>query len=178
MIQLFLIALGLSMDACAVSVGKGLQMKQVDKKYMLTISAFFGGFQAIMPIIGYFMGAQFTQFLTSFSSYIACGLLAFIGVSMILESRKPAEEDKLERNIKEILVLSVATSVDALAVGISFALIGADIWMGALIIGVVTFGMCCMGVYIGNRFGIRYKQRAEMLGGLILIGMGIKMLFN
>ncbi|MFA0815778.1 MAG: manganese efflux pump MntP family protein [Anaerofustis sp.] len=182
-IQLLLIGIGLSMDAFAVSVCKGLKMRTVDKKYMLLISIFFGAFQALMPVIGWILGKQFEQYITSYDHWIAFVLLAFVGVKMIMEAIKPDEEDDCEvcavsYDIKEVLVLAVATSIDALAVGITFAFLSVNILSAVLIIGITTFLLSMLGVIVGNRFGIRYKSKAELAGGIVLVLIGVKILLE
>ena len=177
-IELVLIAIGLSMDAFAVSVCKGLAMTHINYKHTLIIGLFFGGFQAAMPLIGWTVGLRFERYITSFDHWIAFLLLAFIGGRMIREALQKDEE--ITRNngpldIKELFILAVATSIDALAVGITFALLpGTNIISAVTLIGFTTFGLSCIGVVIGNRFGSKYKSRAELAGGLILIAIGLK----
>lgn len=178
--ELFLIGIGLSMDAFAVSVCKGLSMHRVDKKYTLCIGFFFGGFQALMPLLGYFLGSRFAGSIERFDHWIAFILLAFIGFNMIRESREEAEEEKAFTgvNFKELLLLSVATSIDALAVGVTFAFLQVKIVPAVTIIGCTTFVLSLAGVYVGNVFGARYKSRAELTGGVILILIGLKILLE
>lgn len=182
LIELFLIAVGLSMDAFAVAVCKGLKMRKINYNHTLIIAAFFGGFQAIMPLIGWILGKQFEQYIVSFDHWIAFVLLSFIGGQMIVESLKKEEEDaKIDDslNIRELFMLAIATSIDALAVGITFALIpNTNIWMSITLIGITTFVLSIIGVFIGNRFGVRYKSKAELAGGIILILIGAKILFE
>lgn len=180
-LQLFLIGVGLSMDAFAVSICKGLKMRKVDYKYMFLIALFFGGFQALMPFIGWFLGKQFQVYITAFDHWIAFILLLFVGGKMALEAIKGEEEDidgELTYDIKEIFVLAVATSIDALAVGITFAFLQTDIWSSITIIGITTFLFSILGVFIGNRFGVKYKNKAEITGGIILMGIGAKILIQ
>lgn len=181
-IELFLIAVGLSMDAFAVAVCKGLKMRKINYHHTMIIAAFFGGFQAIMPLIGWILGKQFEQYIVSFDHWIAFVLLAFIGGQMIVESIKKDEEDAMiddSLNIRELFMLAIATSIDALAVGITFALIpNTNIWMSITLIGITTFVLSIIGVFIGNRFGVRYKSKAELAGGIILILIGAKILFE
>ena len=178
--ELFLIGIGLSMDAFAVSVCKGLSMQRIDKKYTLYIGLFFGGFQALMPLLGYFLGSRFAGSIERFDHWIAFLLLAFIGFTMIRESREEAEEEKAFTgvNVKELLILSVATSIDALAVGVTFAFLQVKIVPAVTIIGCTTFVLSLAGVYVGNVFGARYKSRAELTGGVILILIGLKILLE
>ena len=178
--ELFLIGIGLSMDAFAVSVCKGLSMQRVDKKYTLCIGLFFGGFQALMPLLGYFLGSRFAGSIERFDHWIAFILLAFIGFNMIRESREETEEEAAFTgvNFKELLLLSVATSIDALAVGVTFAFLQVKIVPAVTIIGCTTFMLSLAGVYVGNVFGARYKSRAELTGGVILILIGLKILLE
>ncbi len=181
--ELFLIGVGLSMDAFAVSVCKGLNMHgKINFKHAGVIALFFGGFQAIMPLIGYFLGMGFEKYITRIDHWIAFLLLGFIGGKMIVEAIKEwnevdkQEEDKLD--IKELFVLAVATSIDALAVGITFAFLNVNIWSAISIIGTTTFVLSIIGVVIGNKFGSKYKSKAELVGGIILVLMGVKILLE
>ena len=179
-IELLLIGVGLSMDAFAVSICKGLAMRRVNKKQAFVIGLFFGGFQALMPFIGWALGTQFESYITSIDHWIAFALLAFIGSKMIAEAVRPEDEnveiDKLDPplDLKEMLVLAVATSIDALAVGITFAFLNYPIGEAAMIIGLTTFCISIGGVYVGNFFGNRYKKKAELAGGIILVLIGVK----
>ena len=178
--ELFLIGIGLSMDAFAVSICKALSMQKIDKKYTLCIGLFFGGFQALMPLTGYLLGSQFSGYIERFDHWIAFVLLALIGFNMIKESREEEEEEKPYAgvNFKELLILAVATSIDALAVGVTFAFLQVNIVPAIIIIGSVTFVISAAGVFIGNIFGSKYKSRAELAGGIILILLGIKILLE
>ena len=178
--ELFLIGIGLSMDAFAVSICKGLSMQKIDKKYTLCIGLFFGGFQALMPLTGYLLGSQFSGYIERFDHWIAFVLLALIGFNMIKESREEEEEEKPYAgvNFKELLILAVATSIDALAVGVSFAFLGVHIAPAVTLIGCTTFVLTLVGVWVGNLFGSRYKSRAELTGGIILILIGVKILLE
>ena len=178
--ELFLIGIGLSMDAFAVSICKGLSMQKIDKKYTLCIGLFFGGFQALMPLTGYLLGSQFSGYIERFDHWIAFVLLALIGFNMIKESREEEEEEKPYAgvNFKELLILAVATSIDALAVGVSFAFLGVRIAPAVTLIGCTTFVLTLVGVWVGNLFGSRYKSRAELTGGIILILIGLKILLE
>lgn len=179
-IELLLIGVGLSMDAFAVSVCKGLKMKKVNKLHCGIIALFFGGFQALMPLAGWFLGKQFETYITSVDHWIAFVLLVLIGGNMIKESRQKEEEEITKSDspldIKELLVLAVATSIDALAVGITFAFLKVDILPAVTIIGITTLILSAIGVFIGNIFGVRYKDKAELAGGVILILIGCKIL--
>ena len=177
--ELFLIAVGLSMDAFAVAVCKGLSMKRIDKKYTLLIALFFGGFQALMPLLGYFLGSQFSFYIEKIDHWVVFLLLALIGGNMIKESREAAEEETYRGiDYKELLLLAVATSIDALAVGITFAFLRVEIVPAVLLIGCTTFVLSLFGVVVGNLFGARYKSRAELTGGIILILIGVKILLE
>lgn len=177
--ELFLIAVGLSMDAFAVAVCKGLSMKRIDKKYTLLIALFFGGFQALMPLLGFFLGSQFSFYIERIDHWVVFLLLALIGGNMIKESHEAAEEETYRGiDYKELLLLAVATSIDALAVGITFAFLRVEIVPAVLLIGCTTFGLSLIGVVVGNLFGARYKSRAELTGGIILILIGTKILLE
>lgn len=179
LLELFLIAIGLSMDAFAVAVCKGLSMKTINKKYMFLIALFFGGFQALMPLLGYFLGSQFSVYIERFDHWVAFLLLAVIGGNMIRESREEAEEESYQGiNYKELLLLAVATSIDALAVGITFAFLQVEIVPAVALIGCTTFVLSLIGVVVGNLFGARYKSRAEFTGGVILLLIGVKILLE
>ena len=180
--ELFLIGIGLSMDAFAVSICKGLSMQKIDKKYTLCIGLFFGGFQALMPLTGYLLGSQFSGYIERFDHWIAFVLLALIGFNMIKESREEEEEEEKPYagvNFKELLILAVATSIDALAVGITFAFLpGTRIVPAVALIGSITFVFSAAGIRLGNVFGLRYKSKAEFAGGVILILLGTKILLE
>ena len=178
--ELFLIGIGLSMDAFAVSICKGLSMQKIDKKYTLCIAFFFGGFQALMPLLGYALGSRFSGYIERFDHWIAFVLLAFIGLNMIRESREEAEEEKPYTgiNFKELFILAVATSIDALAVGVTFAFRQVPLVPSVPVIGLTTFLFSAAGVWIGNRFGAKYKSKAELAGGIVLIGIGFVILLQ
>lgn len=183
-IMLFLMGVGLAMDAFAVSVCKGLSMRKVNKKQCLVIGLFFGGFQALMPLIGWFLGIRFQIYITKFDHWIAFVLLGIIGGKMMAEAVRGGDEaveiDKMDAplKIKELFILAVATSIDALAVGITFAFLDIPIVEAITVIGVTTFVISVIGVYIGNFFGNRYKNKAEFAGGLILVLLGTKILLE
>ena len=182
LVEFLLLGVGLAMDAFAVSICKGLAMRKVNKKQAVVIALFFGGFQAIMPIVGWFLCKGFQNYIEAFDHWIAFALLAFIGMKMIIETLSEKEEDVVVEkmdpplDMKEMLMLAIATSIDALAVGISLAALDRPIVESATIIGVVTFIISIVGVYIGNFFGNRYKKRAELTGGIILVLIGVKIL--
>ena len=182
LVEFLLLGVGLAMDAFAVSICKGLAMRKVNKKQAVIIALFFGGFQAIMPVIGWLLCKGFQTYIEAFDHWIAFALLAFIGVKMIIETLREKEDDVVieemdpPRDMKEMLMLAIATSIDALAVGISLAALDRPIVESAAIIGVVTFVISIIGVYIGKFFGNRYKKRAELTGGIILVLIGVKIL--
>lgn len=176
--ELIIIAVGLSMDAFAVSICKGLSVQKVGIRHMLTAGLYFGGFQALMPALGYLLGIQFQSLITSVDHWIAFVLLGLIGFNMIRESRSKEECCNDSFNFKTMLPLAIATSIDALAVGISFAFLQVDIIVAVSSIGVITFLFSAAGVKIGNVFGSRYKSKAELFGGIVLILMGLKILLD
>lgn len=179
-LQLLMIGVGLSMDAFAVSICKGLCMQKVDKKYTFLIGCFFGGFQALMPFLGWALGTQFAKYITQYDHWIAFVLLAIIGVGMLREAGEKEEEVvcPLTYRYRELFMLSIATSIDALAVGVTFAFLGTNIWLAMILIGFTTFFISILGVLVGNRFGIKYKSKAEIVGGVILILIGAKILME
>ena len=179
LIELFLIAVGLSMDAFAVSVCKGLAMPKCTFKKAAIVGLWFGGFQALMPAIGYVLGAQFQETIASIDHWIAFVLLALIGGNMIHEALDNDEEDAdASLDVKTMFLLAVATSIDALAIGITFAFLKVNIIPAVCFIGIVTFIISFAGVKIGNVFGARYKNKAEIVGGIILILLGLKILLE
>lgn len=183
-LELVLIGVGLSMDAFAVSVCKGLAMRKVNNKQAVVIGLFFGGFQALMPFIGWALGTQFENYITNIDHWIAFVLLAFIGGKMVVEAVRPEEADTAEKemdpplDMKEMFLLAVATSIDALAVGITFAFLDYPIIESMIIIGCTTFVLSIVGVVVGNLFGSKYEKRAEIAGGIILILIGLKILLE
>lgn len=179
-LELFLIGIGLSMDAFAVSICKGLNMQKINKLYCFLIACFFGGFQALMPFIGWALGKQFESYITAFDHWIAFGLLAFLGGKMVIEALKEEEiqTEEVRVDIRELFLLAIATSIDALAVGITFAFLQVKILSAITIIGCTTFGWAILGVVIGNFFGARFKKKAEIAGGVILIIIGVKILIE
>ena len=179
LIELFLIAVGLSMDAFAVSVCKGLAMPKCTFKKAAIVGLWFGGFQALMPAIGYILGAQFQETIASIDHWIAFVLLALIGGNMIHEALDNDEEEAdASLDVKTMFLLAVATSIDALAIGITFAFLKVNIIPAVCFIGIVTFIISFAGVKIGNVFGARYKNKAEIVGGVILILLGLKILLE
>ncbi len=179
--ELVLLALGLAMDAFAVAVCRGLAMDRLNVKHTFIIALFFGGFQAAMPLAGWALGTYFEKYITSIDHWIAFILLSIIGGKMIYEAVKPEEECSSissRLNIKELLVMAVATSIDALAVGITFAFLKVNIALSVSLIGIITFILSFIGVMVGNRFGSKYKNKAELAGGIVLILIGIKVLLE
>ncbi len=177
--ELLIIAVGLSMDAFAVSVCKGLSVSKLRMKHALVSGLWFGGFQMLMPLIGYLLGVRFQELITSIDHWIAFALLGLIGINMVRESRSSEEEAVSDFfTPAAMLPLAVATSIDALAVGVTFAFLQVDIVPAIGFIGVTTFLLSCIGVKVGNVFGVKYKARAELTGGVVLILMGIKILLE
>jgi len=182
--EIFLLGVGLSMDALAVAICKGLAMKKVNKKQCFVIALFFGGFQALMPFIGWAVGSLFMSYIEKYDHWIAFILLAYIGGKMIVDAVKERkDEDKVEAmdpplDLKELTVMAIATSIDALACGVMFSSFteGFNIYSAISIIGCTTFAISAGGVYIGNIFGSKYKAKATLAGGIILVGLGIKIL--
>lgn len=181
--EILLTGVALAMDAFAVSICKGIKMPKLRKSHIVIIAVFFGGFQMLMPLIGWLLGSQFVQYISKFDHWIAFALLAFIGVKMAIESFKHDEEDcckcDSKLDLKELVVLAIATSIDALAVGITFALYpDINILPSISIIGIVTFVICAGGVVIGHKFGAKFKSKAELLGGIVLVIIGLKLLIE
>ena len=190
-IEILLTGIGLSMDAFAVSICRGLQMRRrVNVKHLFIIAAFFGGFQALMPAIGYLLGSQFKDYIVAIDHWIAFGLLAFIGGKMIYDvicdmreekdgcdcCGAQVEEDRLD--VRQIALMAVATSIDALAVGITFAFLEVNLLLAITVIGVTTFALCALGVVVGHKFGSRFKNKASLAGGIVLILIGTKILLE
>ena len=178
--ELLLLAFGLSMDACAVSICKGLSMKTADLKAMSVCGIWFGGFQALMPLIGFLLGSLFAQAIEAIDHWVAFILLGIIGINMLKEALSGEEEEHdADLSPKAMFVMAVATSIDALAVGISLAMAGnVNIVVAVALIGIVTFAMSAMGVKVGNIFGSRFEKKAQMAGGIILILLGTKILLE
>ena len=188
-IELLFLAVGLSMDAFAVAVCKGLAMPKINFKKAAICGLWFGGFQALMPFIGYILGVQFAGYVESITPWIAFVLLVLIGGNMLKEALSNDEEEAdANVDVKTMFLLAVATSIDALAVGVTFACVPVSVlprmgsfintFIGVIIIGMTTFALSCVGVKIGNVFGTKYKNKAEMVGGIILICIGIKILLE
>ncbi len=183
--QLLLLALGVSMDAFAVSICKGLAMKKATLKAGLTCGLWFGGFQALMPTLGFFLGTLFAEAIQAVDHWVAFGLLAIIGINMLKEAFEKeecsccGENNDADLSVKTMFIMAVATSIDALAVGISLAMAGnVNIWLAAVLIGLFTCGMSTVGVKIGNVFGSRFEKKAQMAGGIILILLGLNILLE
>jgi len=178
-VELMIIAVGVSMDAFAVSICKGLSVQKVKPVHVLKIALWFGGFQALMPLAGYFLGASFTDLVSEVDHWIAFVLLGIIGANMVKEAFEAESCDiSPDFSFRTMLAMAVATSIDALAVGVSFAFLKVDIWAAILLIGVTTAAFSGAGVLIGKAFGCRYKSKAELAGGIILILMGIRILIT
>lgn len=176
--ELFILAVGLSMDAFAVSVCKGLSLGKISKKHMCVAGIWFGGFQALMPLIGYFLGSFFAEKITKYSHWIAFILLIIIGSNMIKEGLRQEEEVDANMDFKSMLILAIATSIDALAVGVTFAFLEVSIIPAISFIGVTTFIFSAVGVKIGSLFGTKYKSKSEFCGGIILILIAIKIVLD
>ena len=178
-VELLLVAIGLAMDAFAVSVGKGVTLRRVAFRHALTAGVWFGGFQALMPIAGYLVGVRFSAVVASIDHWIAFGLLALIGINMIREAVWGDEESHTaDFGVKTMLLMAIATSIDALAVGITIAFLGINIWVAATVIGIVTLLLSGVGIYLGCLFGSRLGSKAGIIGGVILIVIGLKILIE
>ena len=176
-LELLVIAVGLSMDAFAVSIAKGLAVREVRLRHLVVTGAWFGGFQALMPVVGYMLGASFSTFVANVDHWIAFVLLGVIGSNMIRGSFCGDDEaHDADFSARKMFPLAVATSIDALAVGVSFAFLGVSLWSAAIVIGITTYLFSVAGVRIGHRFGSRYQSKAEFLGGVVLVLMGLKIL--
>ena len=177
-LDLFILAVGLSMDAFAVSVCKGLSLGKIKPKHMCIAGAWFGGFQALMPLIGYFLGSFFAEMIEKYDHWVAFVLLAIIGGNMIKESFGKDEKVDSSMDVKSMLLLAIATSIDALAVGVTFAFLQVQIVPAVSFIGLITFIFSAVGVKIGSLFGTKYKSKAELFGGIVLVLIGIKILLE
>lgn len=177
-LDLFILAVGLSMDAFAVSLCKGLSLGKIKPKHMCIAGAWFGGFQALMPLIGYFLGSFFAEMIEKYDHWVAFVLLAIIGGNMIKESFDKDEKVDSSMDVKSMLLLAIATSIDALAVGVTFAFLQVQIVPAVSFIGVITFIFSAVGVKIGSLFGTKYKSKAELFGGIVLVLIGIKILLE
>jgi len=179
-VTITIIAIGLAMDAFAVSIASGVTLKQFKVGPALRVALFFGGFQALMPVLGWLTGSSFQQYIAAFDHWIAFGLLTFIGSKMIYESFliEKTENNYDPNNLATVFVLSIATSIDALAVGLSFSALQVQIIQPAIVIGIVTFLLSLLGVYIGGKFGSLFENKIEFIGGTVLIGIGLKILIE
>lgn len=177
-IELLVVALGLSMDAFAVSVCKGLSVKSLRPRHMLLVGLYFGGFQFLMPLLGWLLGSRFESAIKNYDHWIAFCLLAIIGISMLQEAFSKTEELSDDFGVKTMTMLAVATSIDALAVGVTFAFLQVRVLPACLLIGGTTFLLSAAGVRIGHRFGLKYKAKAEIAGGILLILIGLKILLE
>ena len=178
-ISLLLFAVGLAMDAFAVSIGKGLSLKQVRLRHAMSAGLWFGGFQALMPIIGYYLGQSFSHIVSNVDHWIAFGLLVLIGLNMIRETLSGDDEGQDDDfGCRKMFVMAVATSIDALTVGVSMAFLDVNIWIAATVIGVVTFAFSAVGVSLGTKLGEKVGSTAGILGGIVLIGLGTKILID
>ncbi len=178
--ELIIIAVGVSMDAFAVSICKGLSVRELRPRHAGMTALWFGGFQALMPLIGYYLGVGFADLVSSVDHWIAFILLGIIGGNMLKESFEKDQDINVnpDFSFRTMLAMAVATSIDALAVGVSFAFLNVNIWSAILFIGITTAAFSAVGVYVGNVFGSRYKSKAEFAGGFILIVMGIRILIE
>ena len=177
--EIIFIAVGLAMDAFAVSVCKGLAMKKIKWKSAIIIALYFGIFQALMPIIGFFLGSTFSNLVQKIDHWIAFWLLSIIGINMIKESTDDELEKRNDKiDVKTMLILAVATSIDALAIGVTFSFFEVNVLLAITVIGIITFVLSILGVVIGNKFGDKLQNKAELIGGIILIGMGLKILLE
>ena len=179
LLEILLIGIGLAMDAFAVSICKGLPMKKMNWKKAIIVGLYFGIFQAIMPIIGFFLGTTFESLVTKIDHWIAFVLLVFIGANMLKEAfSSECEGCNDSVNFKTMIILAIATSIDALAIGITFGFLNVNLPLAIAVIGSITFVLCIIGVKIGNKFGNKYQDKAEIAGGIILILMGVKILLE
>ena len=184
-VELFMIGVGLSMDAFAVAICKGLAMSRINWRHAAVIALFFGGFQALMPLVGWALGTQFADLITPVDHWIAFALLAIIGGKMLYEALRGDDDEAADASAegerldaKELVMLAVATSIDALAVGITFAFLGVNIVEACALIGVTTFVLSFVGVAVGNQFGARFEKPATIVGGIVLILIGVKILLE
>ncbi len=179
-LAIIMIAIGLAMDAFSVAICKGLSMKKFDMKKALIIGSYFGIFQGIMPVIGFLLGSSFSTIIEKYDHWIAFALLVLIGINMIREAFGKEDDESTNDSVdfKSMIWLAIATSIDALTVGITFSFLNVNILFAALMIGVITFILSVLGVLIGNKFGSKYEKKAQIVGGIILILMGIKILIE
>ncbi len=178
--ELILLGVGLSMDAFAISVSAGINDPRMEKKNAIKMAAYFGGFQALMPVLGWLLGSSLSEFISAFDHWVAFGLLAFIGVKMIVDTLKGGDDGPKGGAFSHgtLLTMAVATSIDALAVGISLALVGASIPLAAAVIGITTFAICLVGAFSGKKLGGAFRKKAGVIGGAVLIAIGVKILLE
>lgn len=179
-LELLILAAGLSMDAFAVSICKGLSLKNIKGRHMVTAGLWFGGFQALMPVIGFFLASFFASYVTAVSHWIAFVLLALIGGNMVREALGKDDDDEMDASmtVKSMFLLAIATSIDAMAVGVTFAFLKVNLLLAVIVIGATTFLFSAVGVKLGSIFGEKYKSRAELAGGIVLILLGLKILLE
>lgn len=179
-VEILMIAIGVSMDAFAVSICKGLSVRKLRPSYPLSAALWFGGFQALMPLLGYFLGVSFADLVGTVDHWIAFILLGIIGGNMIKDSFAKGSACSVDPDFsfKTMMAMAVATSIDALAVGVSFAFLRVNIWLAVLLIGIITAVFSGVGIVVGNMFGCRFKSKAELAGGIILVAMGCKILLE
>ena len=177
-VEIILMAVALAMDALAVSISKGMTIKKLNAGHILKVGFYFGGFQALMPVVGYFIGKTFADVIKSFDHWVVFALLAGLGVHMIIGAFKDEEQHNSDFSHKTMLVLAIATSIDALAVGVSMSVMKSGLWVNVAIIGGITFIITAAGVCIGNKFGNKLGNKAELIGGFILIGVGLRVLIE
>ena len=179
-VELLLIAVSMSMDAFAVSICKGLSVQKIKPRHALSVGLWFGGFQGLMPVIGFALTALFARYIESVSAFIAFGLLVFIGGNMIREALSKDEEEEVDASfaVKTMLLLAIATSIDALAMGVTLCVQEANIFLAAPLIAITTGVLSPIGLKVGNVFGVKYKDKAELAGGIVLVGLGIKYLLE
>jgi putative Mn2+ efflux pump MntP len=178
-IELFLIGVSLAMDAFAVSIGKGLSLTKVRPRHAISAGVWFGGFQALMPIVGFFLGCSLAHIVERVDHWIAFGLLVIIGLNMIRETLSGDKEDhNADFGFRTMLIMAIATSIDALTVGVTMAFLNVNIWVAAMVIGVVTFAFSAVGVSLGSKLGSKVGSRAGIVGGAVLICLGIKILIE
>lgn len=176
--ELLVIAVGLSMDAFAIAICKGLSVEKIQIKHLIITGLWFGGAQALMPLLGCLLGIEFSAMVEQVDHWIAFALLSIIGIGMIREARGEAKELETSFSAKVMFPLAIADSIDALAAGVTFAFLKVDMVPAVMLIGIITFTLSAFGVWLGNRFGEKYRSKAELLGGVILIAMGVQILFE
>ena len=177
-IEILILSIGLAMDAFAVSICKGLALQKPKSSTMMMIGLWFGGFQAGMPLLGYLLGSVFTKYIEAYDHWIAFILLGYIGGNMIKEAFEKDTELSPDVSVKAMFILAIATSIDAMTVGVTFAFLRVNLWLALTSIGIITFGLSCLGVGIGSHVGEKYGKRAELVGGIVLIVLGTRILLS